>query len=225
MAELVVALDVAQAEQGIQLARSLKGTAPWVKVGLELFTVGGRDVISACKAMGFKVFLDLKFYDIPNTVGSAVAAAASMGVDMLTLHTQGGEAMCRAARAACQQSATKPLLFGVTVLTSMADGDLPAYTGRLSHFAVELAQGAQAWGLDGVVCSGHEVQRIKQASPALLCLTPGIRPAGAAAGDQKRVMTPQEAVAAGSDFLVIGRPITRHAQPAQAAQEIMRSIA
>ncbi|MDD2966291.1 MAG: orotidine-5'-phosphate decarboxylase [Desulfovibrionaceae bacterium] len=224
MAELVVALDVAEAEQGIALAQSLQGTAPWVKIGLELFTLGGAGIVAACKSMGFKVFLDLKFYDIPNTVAGAVSAAASMGVDMLTLHTQGGETMCRAARTACQQCATKPLLFGVTVLTSMADGDLPAHKGNLGQLAVSLAQGAERWGLDGVVCSGHEVQRIKQASPNLLCLTPGIRPAGSAVGDQKRVMTPQQAVAAGSDFLVIGRPITRHEHPAQAAQAIMHSM-
>lgn len=226
MAELIVALDVAESAAGIRLANSLRGEVPWVKVGLELFTLGGPQCVGALKDMGFKVFLDLKMYDIPNTVAAAVTAAARMGVDMLTLHTQGGAEMCRAARAALNgMTGPVPLLFGVTVLTSMAAGDLPAYTGDdLGALAVRLAGGAQAWGLDGVVCSGHEVRDIKHACPALRCLTPGIRPASAAAGDQKRVMTPARAVAAGSDFLVVGRPITRAAQPAQAARDILQEM-
>lgn len=225
MAELIVALDMPEVDAGIRLARSLRGTVRWVKIGLEMFVLGGPQCVAAYKDMGFQVFLDLKMYDIPNTVASAVSAAARMGVDMLTLHTQGGEAMCRAARAALEACAgPRPLLFGVTVLTSMGPGDLPAFSGDMGALAVRLAQGALEWELDGVVCSGHEVRTIKEACSGLRCLTPGIRPASAAANDQKRVMTPAAAVQAGSDFLVVGRPITRAENPVRAAEDILRDM-
>ena len=149
-----------------------------------------------------------------------------MGVDLITLHALGGERMIHAAVDAVRQSAEeggpKPLLFAVTVLTSMAPGELPGYGENLSGLAVDLAAGGQAWGLDGVVCSGHEVEAIKSRCPGLMCLTPGIRPAsGSASDDQRRIMTPAQAVRIGSDFLVVGRPITKAPVPADAARAIL----
>ncbi len=226
MAELIVALDTPDITQGLTLAQQLQGVVPWVKIGLELFTLGGPETVKACKKMGFKVFLDLKLYDIPNTVRGAVQAAARMGADMLTLHTQGGERMCCAAREALDEHAENtPLLFGVTVLTSMHNGELPGYTGNINEFTVQLAHAAAAWGLDGVVCSGHEVTTIKMScGPNLLCLTPGIRPAGTEGNDQHRIMTPAQAMLSGTDFLVVGRPITQAQDPVLAAQNILAEM-
>lgn len=223
MATLVVALDMPETSQALAMARSLKGQDIWLKVGLELFTLGGPDLVHRCKDLGFKVFLDLKLHDIPNTVQSAVRAIQTLGVDMLTIHTLGGERMARAAVAALDPTCpSRPLIMGVTVLTSTAQGELPSYTGDISELAVQLAASANQWGLSGVVSSGFEVQGIKrQCTPNFLCLTPGIRPADSASDDQRRVMTPAQAVQAGSDFLVVGRPITRAANPALAAERIV----
>ena len=152
-----------------------------------------------------------------------------MGVDLITLHALGGERMIHAAVDAVRQSAEeggpKPLLFAVTVLTSMAPGELPGYGENLSGLAVDLAAGGQAWGLDGVVCSGHEVEAIKSRCPGLMCLTPGIRPAsGSASDDQRRIMTPEQAQAAGVDYMVIGRPVTQSADPAATLRSINASL-
>ncbi len=194
-----------------------------MKVGLELFTQEGSSVVAALKDLGFKVMLDLKMFDIPNTVAGGVASACRMGVDLITLHALGGERMIRAAaETIAAVDGPKPLLFAVTVLTSMAPGELPGYEGDLSALAADLAASGQVWGLDGVVCSGHEVEAIKARCPGLLCLTPGIRPAsGSVADDQRRVMTPAQAVRIGSDFLVVGRPITKSPVPADAARAIL----
>lgn len=226
MSTLVVALDMPESSQALDMAHALKGQNLWLKVGLELFSLGGPDLVHRCKDMGFKVFLDLKLHDIPNTVQSAVRAIQTMGVDMLTIHTLGGERMARAAMEAVDpKSPSRPLIMGVTVLTSTAEGELPGYVGSISSLAVTLATSASQWGLNGVVSSGFEVQGIKQqCSPNFLCLTPGIRPADSASDDQRRVMTPAQAVQAGSDFLVVGRPITRSANPAQTAQRIMTEM-
>ena len=214
MAQLIVALDYTNAKDALATAESLRGCPIWMKVGLELFTQEGPSVVRRLKDMGFKVMLDLKMFDIPNTVAGGVRSACRMGVDLITLHALGGERMIRAA--------AKPLLFAVTVLTSMAPGELPGYGENLSGLAADLAAGGQSWGLDGVVCSGHEVEAIKSRCPGLLCLTPGIRPAsGSAADDQRRVMTPAQAVRIGSDFLVVGRPITKAPVPAEAARAIL----
>lgn len=226
MPQLAVALDLPEKQRALALASQLRGTVPWCKVGMELFTHAGPGLLEELSVMGFSVFLDLKFYDIPNTVAQAVKAAAAVGVNMLTLHCQGGERMCRAAaEAAAGMAGARPLLFGVTVLTSFAPGEMPGITAQPSDFALQLARQAGPWGLDGVVCSGHEAAAIKANCPGLRCLCPGIRPAGSAAGDQRRVMTPALAVAAGADYLVVGRPITAAADPLATAKQIVAEMA
>ncbi len=225
MAQLIAALDYTNAADALATANALRGCPIWMKVGLELFTHEGPSVAARLKEMGFKVMLDLKMFDIPNTVKGGVRSACLMGVDLITVHALGGERMIRAAREAIEESAAsggaRPLLFAVTVLTSMAPGELPGYGEDLPGPAADLAAGGQAWGLDGVVCSGHEVETIKRRCPSLLCLTPGIRPASGSTDDQRRVMTPAQAVRAGSDFLVVGRPITKAPVPADAARAIL----
>ena len=223
--QLVAALDLPDKDRALSLARSLRGIVPWCKVGMELFTLAGPALLEALRGLDFKVFLDLKFYDIPHTVAQAVKAAAAGGADLLTLHCQGGERMCRAAReAAAGLPNGGPLLSGVTVLTSFAQDEMPGIAATPRAFALSLAQGAAAWGLDGVVCSGHEAPEIKQRCPDLRCLCPGIRPTGAAADDQRRVMTPAMAVAAGADYLVVGRPILTAPDPVQTAQGMADAI-
>ncbi len=243
--ELVIALDFQAPAEALEMARVLQSVTtpgepkPWMKVGLELFTAGGPEIVRALKHMGFRVFLDLKFLDIPNTVSGAMRSAVKCGADMLNLHAMGGREMARTAVAARDEAAAgmklaeKPILLAVTVLTSMKDADTPILHGReAADVALDLARLAREAGLDGVVCSGHEVKRIKAECGAdLLCLTPGIRPPDPLAepDDQRRVMTPEAAVAAGSDFLVVGRPIT-HASvvkggPVGRAREILGRMA
>lgn len=225
MAQLIAALDYTNADDALATATTLRGCPVWMKVGLELFTHEGPSVVARLKDMGFKVMLDLKMFDIPNTVKGGVRSACLMGADLITVHALGGERMIRAAREAIEESVAsggaRPLLFAVTVLTSMAPGELPGYGEDLSGLAADLAAGGQAWGLDGVVCSGHEVEAIKSRCPSLLCLTPGIRPASGSTDDQRRIMTPAQAVRTGSDFLVVGRPITKAPIPADAARAIL----
>lgn len=228
MAELIVALDLPDREKALGLARQLRGVLSWCKVGMELFTLGGPLLVERLKEQGFQVFLDLKFYDIPHTVARAVSAASAIGADMLTIHCQGGERMCRAALeardAALAAGHGAPRIFGVTALTSFASGEMPGISQEPGDFAWELAACADRWGLDGVVCSGHEARRIKSSAPRLGCLCPGIRPAAARADDQRRTMTPAVAVAAGADYLVVGRPILEAASPADAAAAIVREM-
>ena len=230
---LVVALDFPEAAPALDLAARLRGAAPWVKVGLELYLEAGRDLVARLKDMGFSVFLDLKFMDIPNTVQAAVAQGTRMGADMLTIHALGGRAMAEAAVAgrdrALAPGQTPPVILGVTVLTSMGPGDMawnPGGTAEdLRDLTVQLALQAQNWKLDGVVCSGREVCDIRQACGAhFRLLTPGIRLADADAGDQTRVCTPAQAARDGSDFLVVGRPITRAADPVRAARMYVEAI-
>ncbi len=236
-AELIVALDVQGVQEALEIARQLQGAVPWLKVGLELFVQGGPEIISELKKLGFKIFLDLKMYDIPNTVYGGVLSACKMGVDLLTIHTQGGERMAKAAMQAVatykQENTnihTVPLIFGVTVLTSMSQGELPLHDGAIPPLVKHLAKGAHAWGLDGVVCSGHEVQEIQElCGKDFLCLTPGIRPKTADSDqknidDQRRTMTPAEAVRAGSSFLVVGRPITQAENLQKAAHTILEDM-
>jgi orotidine-5'-phosphate decarboxylase len=226
-ATLVMALDFPAAPPALRIARKVRGIVPWVKVGLELFSAAGPRVVHALQALGFAVFPALKLHDIPNTVQGAVLAAARLRADMITLHVAGGERMIRAALDAANNGPHRPLLFGVTVLTSMAPGELPgsrALSARaLADTAQKLAILARAWGMDGVVCSGREARRIRQAT-GLRCLTPGIRLPHAAQHDQRRVVSPAGAVRAGADYLVVGRPITAARDPAQAAQEILRDM-
>jgi orotidine-5'-phosphate decarboxylase len=224
VANLVLALDTPDTDHALSLAGELSGLVPWCKVGLELFTLAGPPLLKELKTRNYKIFLDLKFYDIPHTVGRAARAAAAAGADMLTLHCQGGERMCKAAVEALTDIRAKPLLFGVTALTSFAAGEMPGVGASPSDFSFFLSGQAAAWGLDGIVCSGLEAAAVKQNFPALLCLTPGIRPAGQAAGDQRRVATPSEAVKAGADFLVVGRPITEAAVPITTARQILREM-
>lgn len=222
---LVVALDQPSAGPALALADSLRGLPVWLKLGLELFTAEGPDLARRLMERGFALFLDLKFHDIPNTVQGAVRSAALLGARMTTLHLCGGEAMCRAAVAGRDQGrdalwqktggpAHGPLLMGVTVLTSEAGPE-----DEIRARVVERARRARDWGLDGVVCSGREAAAVKAACGRdFLCLCPGIRFADFAGGDdQARVCTPGQAVLAGADFLVMGRPVAGAENPAAAA--------
>lgn len=225
MAELIVALDFPDSRTALALASSLKGLVSYFKVGLELFTAEGPAIVRELKKQDFRVFLDLKLYDIPNTVAHAVRSARNLGVDMLTVHCQGGQRMCEAALAAVQTGAPrKPLILGVTVLTSFTDGDLPGLSIPASQYALELARLANQWALPGLVCSGLEAAKIKSLYPEMLCLCPGIRPAAHEAGDQRRTVTPAEAVRAGADFLVVGRPVSQSEDPARAAGAILEEM-
>ncbi|WP_319582174.1 orotidine-5'-phosphate decarboxylase [uncultured Pseudodesulfovibrio sp.] len=230
MADLVVALDFKDADSALAMARTLRGAAPWMKVGLELFTAEGPKMVTELKDMGFKVFLDLKFFDIPNTVQGAVRSAARLGADMVNIHALGGERMAKAAMEGCAEGTApgqpSPLVLAVTMLTSMSAGDLPvANAPEPSEMALDLAVKAKQYGLNGVVCSGLEVERIKGAcGTGFACLTPGIRPASAEVGDQRRVVTPADAVRSGSDFLVVGRPVTRAKRPDEAARAIIEEM-
>ncbi len=224
-AELIVALDTQHAQSAYDLALGLKGQVNWLKVGLELFVAAGPQVVFKLKELGYNIFLDLKMYDIPNTVFGGVISAAHMGVDMLTIHIQGGERMAKAAMEASLSLKQRPLIFGVSVLTSMEQGDLPFFDGNVSELAGNLAHKASTWGLDGVVSSGHEVASIKaHCGTDFLCLTPGIRPQGSDTNDQRRLMTPANAVKNGSDFLVVGRPITQAENPKVAAKAILEQM-
>lgn len=224
---IVVALDYASAAPALALARQLDPRQCRLKVGKELFTATGPDLVRQLTGLGFEVFLDLKFHDIPNTVASACRAAAELGVWMVNVHASGGETMLRAARAAIDASPHKPLLIAVTVLTSMVRDDLAGIGLDIEprDQALRLAQLAARCGLDGVVCSAQEAAAIKAAcGSSFRCVTPGIRPAGSDAGDQARIMTPQAALAVGADDLVIGRPITGAADPAAALAAIVKDL-
>lgn len=227
---LVVALDYPEAEPALNLARRLQGVAPWVKVGLELYLASGRGLVDQLKDMGFSVFLDLKFMDIPNTVQAAVAQGTVMGADMMTVHALGGQRMCEAAVAGRDQALrpgqTPPIILGVTLLTSLGPGDLAwnpcGSETDLRQLTVNLARSAQNWKLDGVVCSGQEVSAIRTACGALFqLLTPGIRLPDAETGDQTRICTPAQAARSGSNFLVVGRPITKAHDPVHAARRYL----
>lgn len=225
MAELIVALDYDDISDALALAETLQGTVPWVKIGLELFISEGPHIVQRFKSLGYKVFLDLKLYDIPNTVLGASVAAIKAGADLLTVHLSGGERMCYSALQAAKNAPHHPLIFGVSVLTSFSEGEMPGYTGNLEDLVHIMAQNAADWAMDGIVCSGHEVQKIKSFAPNLLCLTPGIRyDAKNQNDDQRRIITPHDAVIAGSDFLVVGRPITRAENPKKVATNIIADI-
>lgn len=222
---LIVAFDERDKKRVLSLADCLAGVAPWAKMGLELFVSQGPEIIKEFKKRNFKIFLDLKFYDIPNTVAGATTAALELGCDMLTLHVQAGERACAEAIRAAEKINPEALLFGVTALTSFGPGEMPLINMEPGRVALDLAAKAADWGLRGVVCSGEEAARIKKARPGLLCLCPGIRPAGVAAQDQRRAVTPAAAVLGGADFIVVGRPITRAEEPAIAAREILAQVA
>lgn len=223
---IIIALDFATAQQALTFAAQVKGTGCKLKVGKELFTRAGTAVVEKLVAMGFDVFLDLKFHDIPNTVAGACRAAADLGVWMVNVHAQGGRAMMEAANDAIAGQTHQPLLIAVTVLTSLSAQDL-AEVGIASDSSAQvlrLARLAHSCGLAGVVCSPLEIKLLRQFVPDFTLVTPGIRPATAAQDDQKRIMTPAQALQAGSDYLVIGRPITAAAEPLAALAAIEASL-
>lgn len=220
---VIVALDFANADDAINLAKSINPTQCRVKVGKELFTRAGPPLIEQLHKLGFQVFLDLKFHDIPNTVAQACRAAAELGVWMVNVHTLGGRRMMEAAREAIDSGAQQPMLIGVTVLTSMGVEDLQevGLAGEPKENVLRLASLAEESGLDGVVCSPQEVTALRETIDKSFCLvTPGVRPAGADKDDQKRVTTPDDAIAMGSSYLVIGRPITQAENPRKALENI-----
>ncbi len=220
---IIVALDFDSVEEAIDLAERLDPGLCRVKVGNELFTRGGPAMVRNLQERGFEVFLDLKYHDIPNTVAAAVRAAADLGVWMVNVHAGGGSRMMQAAREALEGREQRPLLIGVTVLTSMSDEDLAelGYTETPAERVQRLAAMVQASGLDGVVCSAQESRLLRETcGDAFTLVTPGIRLAGDDAGDQRRVVTPEDAMAAGSDYLVIGRSITRAKEPINTLQRI-----
>jgi len=224
---LIVALDVSSAAEARKVVERLGAAVSTYKVGTQLFTVEGPGIVRELVDSGKKVFLDLKFHDIPNTVAGGVRSAAAIGVSMLTVHAAGGPAMLRGAMEAARQAPKPLMVLAVTVLTSLSDADLQetGVAGRIQDHALVLAKLAQKCGCDGIVASPHEARIIRQDLGAgLVIVTPGIRPAGAAKGDQSRVNTPGEAIAAGADYLVVGRPITEAENPAQAAEKIIREI-
>ncbi|GAA0540262.1 orotidine-5'-phosphate decarboxylase [Rhizomicrobium palustre] len=222
-----VALDTPDLPRALELAESVKPYVGGLKVGLEFISALGPDGVKAMSGLGLPVFADVKFHDIPNTVAGAAKAIAGLGVSIFNVHASGGEAMMRAAVEAIAPFNPRPKLIAVTVLTSMDEAALDA-TGQKGPAKAQVARLAalvKKSGLDGVVCSAHELAMVREvAGPDFLTIVPGIRPAGAAIGDQKRVMTPAEARAAGADILVIGRPITGAADPAAAAQAIMEEL-
>lgn len=224
---IIVALDYADARQAQALVQRLDPARCRLKVGKELFTRSGPAFVQDLVRQGYGVFLDLKFHDIPTTVAQACAAAADLGVWMLNVHASGGSAMLAAASAALEKKKDRPLLTAVTVLTSMNEQALheTGVAGPVEEQVVRLAALAQQAGLDGVVCSAREAALLRARFGAGFCLvTPGIRPAGAQTHDQQRSMTPGEALRAGVDYLVIGRPITQAQDPAQALARIQVEI-
>jgi orotidine-5'-phosphate decarboxylase len=230
--KIIVALDFANPMHALALADRLDPAACALKVGKEMFVVAGPEPVRWMVARGFRVFLDLKFHDIPNTVAQACAAATRLGVWMLNVHAAGGSAMLEAARAAVDATAAelarpKPLLIAVAVLTSLSDRDLNdvGVADTASRQAERLARLAASCGLDGVVCSAVEAPGLRSAlGPRFTLVTPGIRPAGSARDDQTRIITPEAALANGADYLVIGRPITQAPDPVAALAAINAAL-
>ena len=225
---VIVALDFSEAKSAFALVDRLDPRLCRLKVGKELFTAAGPALAETLVHRGFAVFLDMKYHDIPNTVASACKAAAALGVWMINVHALGGRAMMQAAREALAMERQPPKLIAVTLLTSMGERDLAevGIAGSPLQGVLRLARLAKDSGLDGVVCSAQEAALLRrECGPAFCLVTPGIRPAQAGEDDQKRVMTPRAAIASGADYLVIGRPVTRAADPLQALEQINREIA
>lgn len=225
MAELIVALDVNTREEAVAKVQAIGDSVDFYKIGLELFTAEGPDVVKAVKDLGKRVFLDLKFHDIPRTVERAVKSGGKLGVDLMTIHSVGGKAMIQAAaQAAAEFGANAPKILAVTVLTSLDQSDLEdvGIKGRTPAEQVEaMARFAIENGANGLVCSPKEVGNLSKLLKAgTLFITPGVRPAGAAVGDQKRVATPADAVRDGATHLVVGRPILAAEDPVAAAKAI-----
>lgn len=224
---IIVALDYPSTKQAIELAQTLDAKQCRLKIGKELFTRGGPQFIETIHKLGFDIFLDLKFHDIPNTVGAACRAAAELGVWMINVHALGGRRMMEAAQDSVANSSHAPKLIAVTILTSHTDDELHeiGLSGSAEENVLRLAKLASDAGLVGVVCSAKEASILKQEiSSDFLLVTPGIRPTWAVKGDQSRIMTPQKAISCGSDYLVIGRPITESDDPQRALLKVMDEI-
>ncbi len=222
-----VALDTTDPDYARQLAERVRPSVGGLKLGLEFFNAHGPDGVRPFLEMGLPVFLDLKYHDIPNTVAGACRAAAALGVSILNVHAQGGAAMMRAALEAVKSVSPSTRLIAVTMLTSLSDEDLPSVglTPPVGEQVLRLASLTQQCGLDGVVCSAHEIATLRrELGPDFQLIVPGIRPEGSATGDQRRVMGPAQARDAGASVLVIGRPITAATDPARAAREIAQSL-
>lgn len=226
MADVIVALDYPSADEALAMVEQLGQPATFYKVGLELYTRGGPSVVESLAALGKRVFLDLKLHDIPNTVAGAVRSASELGVDLLTVHTAGGPAMLEAA---AEASGPDMRILGVTLLTSLTPTDLEVVWGReirsIREEVGRLTDLAVACELDGVVASALEVSWIRnRVEQDFLVVTPGIRPTGADRGDQRRVATPADAVSAGSDYLVVGRPVTQADDPVAALAALLAEL-
>ncbi len=225
---LIIALDFPSSAAALAMAERLDPRLCRVKVGKELFTRAGPAIVEGLQHKGFEVFLDLKFHDIPNTAAMAVTAAAELGVWMVNVHCSGGLRMMTACHEAlANYTGVRPLLIGVTVLTSLEQADLCELGLDLepTQQVLRLAALAEIAGLDGLVCSAQEALQLKQQFPALQLVTPGIRPAGSATDDQRRIVTPRQAIQDGADYLVIGRPITQAPEPLQSLTEIAAELA
>jgi len=223
---IICAIDTTDVAKAKNLVREVRGSVGAIKLGLEFFTANGVAGVNDV-AGDASLFLDLKFHDIPNTVAGAVRATNGINAFMMTVHTSGGKAMMQAATEAAKSLPNKPLIIGVTVLTSLDGFDLESIgmQNDVKYQASKLAELAQDSGIDGVVCSPHEIEILRrQCGKDFKLIVPGIRPEGSASGDQKRVMTPKEAIEKGADYLVIGRPITEAKNPAQTAKDILASL-
>ena len=224
---LIVALDLADANKALALVQQLGDTVTFYKVGKELFTAVGPSIVRELVDSGKKVFLDLKFHDIPNTVAGAVRSASALGVSLLTVHASGGSKMLQAAAEAAAQSATRPIILAVTVLTSLALEDLGeiGISGTVEAQVLRLSALALNAGCGGIVASAQESSRLRQSlGDRFTLVTPGIRPDGGIAADQARVVTPELAIRSGANYLVVGRPITAADHPKDAALTILRQI-
>ncbi len=223
--KLISALDVPELSTALQLVDRIGPSVEWYKVGKQLFTHYGPEAVHELKARGKRVFLDMKFHDIPNTVAQAIRSSALIGADLINVHASGGPAMLSAAAEAMREAGKT--VIAVTVLTSMDQSQLEALgiTATPAEQVVRLAGLTQSAGLPGVVCSALELPMLREKfGPDFLTVVPGIRPAGADAGDQKRIMTPAQAAQAGADFIVVGRPILAAPEPSEAAQKILEEL-
>jgi orotidine-5'-phosphate decarboxylase len=222
--KIIVALDLPTKREALELVEKLRDQISFFKIGLQLYTAEGPEIVRAVSSSGSKVWLDLKLYDIPNTVARAVEAAGRISVQMLTIHLSGGSEMIRAATSA---RANNMLLLGVTVLTSSTEGTLReiGIQDRLDDQVLRLAKLGVEAGIDGVVASPREIKALRREfGDKIKIVVPGIRPSGAEVYDQKRTMTPRDALEAGADYLVIGRPITAHPQPTEAVATILQEL-
>ena len=226
--KLILALDLPDRESALKILDGLRGKLEWVKIGLQMYLKYGANFVREVSGMGFKIFLDLKLFDIPNTVASAVESVSALPVSMLTIHASGGREMMRRAVESAAERNPELLILGVTVLTSF-DADSLAETGvelEPEWQDEKLAKLAVDSGLKGLVCSPLEIEGLRSILPEdTVLVTPGIRPSGSSADEQKRIMTPADAARAGSDFIVVGRPILKAENPAFAVSKILEEIA